>query len=299
MRITTMMNYTNAINSLNKSANTIRKYENQLFTGKKVNTASDDPISMTSILNNRRELGNITQYSKNIATVKSTLNTAEGALTQLSDLLSRCKELVTQGSNGTYNDEAREAIAQEIRELKDQAGLLANTKYGDYYLFGGVDTKTPPYNRETQQWQANKAADRPLNIEVSLNTHININMDGEGIFNGGGVAGNLFDLMDNIVNDLVTGNVNSLSDVRIEELDAAITQVTNSLSKIGSTLNRLDIIDEKNTELELNAKEDLSNKEDADIDELYISLTTARAVYQAGLSVTAKILQTSLIDYLR
>lgn len=299
MRITTMMSYTNAVNSLNKSANSIKKYENQLFTGKKVNTASDDPISMTSILNSRRELGNITQYGKNIATVRSTLNTAEGALTQLSDILSRCKELVTQGANGTYDDESRAAIAQEIQELKDQTGLLANTKYGEYYLFGGVDTKTPPYNRENQVWQANKDADKPLNIEVSLNTNININMDGESIFNGAGIAGNIFDLMDNIMNDLLAGDTTALSGTRLNELDAAINQVTNSISKIGSTINRLDIIEEKNSEFELNAKDDLSNKEDADIDELYISLTTARAVYNAGISVTAKILQTSLIDFLR
>lgn len=294
-----MMNYNNAVNSLNKSANAIRKYENQLFSGKKVNTASDDPIAMTSILNSRRELGNIEQYDKNVSTVRSTLNTTEGALTQLSDILSRCKELVTQGANGTYDDQSREAIAMEIKELKQQTGLIANTKYGEYYLFGGVDTKTPPYNTETQKWQANKAADRPLNIEVSYNTALNLNMDGESIFNGAGVADNLFDLMDNIVNDLLSGNTTSLSEQRMADLDAAINQITSSLSKIGSNLNRLDIIEEKNKEFELNAKHDLSEKEDADIDELYISLTTARAVYNAGLSVTAKILQTSLIDFLR
>lgn len=299
MRITTMMSHNNAVKSLNNSAALIRKYENQLFSGKRVTTVSDDPISVTSILNNRREIGNIEQYSKNISTVRSTLNTTEGALTQVSEILSRVKELTTQGTNDTYNEEAREAIAAELRELKEQVGVLANTKFGEYYLFGGVDTKTPPFNTVTQSWQANPDANKPLYIEVSLNTNINVNMDGEAIFNGAGVAGNIFDLFDNIVDDLLAGNSTDLSEVRLREIDDALTQVSNTISKIGSSINRLDVIEAKNAELELNAKDDLSEKEEADIQEVYIGITTARTVYNAGLSVTAKILQTSLIDFLR
>lgn len=299
MRITTMMSYNNAVNSLNNTSNLIRKYESQLFTGKKVTKSSDDPISMTSILNNRRELGNLEQYEKNISTVRSAIQTTEGTLMQLQDIFSRCRDLVTQGSNGTYDQQSRDAIAQEITELRKQVGLLANTKFGEYYIFGGVDTKMPPYNTETMKWQANPNANKPLNIEVSQNTYIDINMNGEAIFNGGGVANNLFDLLDNITNDLLAGDTDSLGENRIQELDDALNQITNSISKIGSTVNRLDIIESKNKDFELNAQDDLSNKEDADIEEVYIALTTARTVYNAGISVTAKILQTSLIDFLK
>lgn len=299
MRITTMMSYNNAVNSLNNAVCDIQKYQTQLFTGKKVLKASDDPISMVSILNNRRELGNIEQYHKNVSTVRSTLGTAEGALTELKDIILRCSELIIQGSNSTYGDDSREAIAKEIMELKKQVGLLANTKYGDYYLFGGVDTKTPPYNAATGKWQANPDANIPLEIEVSLSTNVDINMNGEEIFNGAGVSDNIFDLLDNVIDDLMKGDVTSLSENRIPQMSNVINQISSSISKIGSNINRLDIVEAKNKEFELNAKEDLSDKEDADIQELYISLTTAKSIYNAGIAVTSKILQTSLIDYLR
>ena len=298
MRITPIMMNKDAMHSLNKTASLINKYNEQLLSGKKVTKPSDDPISMTGILNARRSLNAMEQYDKNISTVRAHLQTAEGALSQIADILSRVNELAIQGSNGTYDEESRFAISQEINELKDQIGLLANTKYGDYYLFGGVDTKNAPYDKTTGNWVADPKANKLIEIEVAEGIFMPINIDGEELFNGNGLGRNVFDLLDNISENLLNGDSNELNN-RIGELNDMTNQILKSTSTIGSTVNRLDLIETKNNDFILNAKEDLSNKEEVDVQELYIQLKSTQAVYQAGIAVTGKILQVSLIDYLR
>lgn len=298
MRITSTIMHNNIISSLNNSASLINKYNTQLLGGKQVTKPSDDPISMTSILNSRRELNDLDQYEKNISTAKSNLQTAEGALTQISDIVGRVKVLLTQGINGSNNAEERESIALEIDALKDQVGLLANTKMGGYYLFGGADINTPPFNKETQSWQADAKANKRVEIEISKGIFIPINVDGEEVFNGAGLGRNIFDVLSDISQNLRDGDTNELTN-RFDDLNGIENQVLKTISGIGATINRIDLMDVKNKDFELNVKEDLANKEEVDIQELYIKLSTAKASYQAGIAVSSKILQVSLVDYLR
>lgn len=298
MRITSNMMHRDTINSLNNAASLMNKYNKQLLSGKKVSKASDDPIAMTSILNSKREIRTIEQFEKNVSTAKSHLQTAEGALTQISDIISRVNELTVQGANGTYDEKSRQAISDEILELKKQIGTLANTKYGDHYLFGGVDTKNAPFDTTGNTWAANPNANKRIEIEISEGVFVPLNIDGEEIFNGAGIGRNIFDLLDDISTDILNGDADSLND-RIGQLDDVSDQLQQGISHIGSTINRIDIVDSKNDEFKLYAQEDLSNKEDADVFELYINLKSAETAYKSGLSVSSKILQTSLLDYLR
>lgn len=298
MRVTTFMTQMNSMKYLGSHAENLNKLNTQLLTGKSILTASDDPISMTSILNNKRKLTNVEQYESNISTANSHLETTEGTLGEIGDIFTRVKELLTQASNDTYTQDELDAIATEISDLKEQVGLLANTKFGDFYIFGGTDISKPPYNKNTGAWEANPAANKPIEIEVSDGVFIPINTDGEEIFNGSGVSRDIFDLFDDIIMDLKSGNTESIRDNRLDEMNDAITQNLRSRSKLGSALNRLDIISSKNAELKINASEDLSNKQDVDVAELAIELTAARTVYQSALAVTGKLLQTSLINHL-
>lgn len=298
MRITTGMSHINAMNYLGYQTSNLNKLNTHLLSGKRVLLGSDDPISMTSILNNRKMIGNIDQYEKNISTVRSHIETTEGSLQEMIDIFERTRELLIQASTDSYTQDERDAIANELIELKDQVGILANTKYGDFYLFGGSDISKPPYNRTTGAWEGNANANKPINVEVAEGVFMPINMDGEEIFNGAGMAGDIFEMFDGIIADLKAGDTQSLRDNRIDQLDKAISQNLKTISQLGSSINRLDIIASKNTDLKLNAKDDLSEKEDADIAEVYIQVQTARAVYQAGIAVTGKLLQTSLIDHL-
>lgn len=293
------MMHSDALNYINGHNTRINKYHTQLLSGKRVNKPSDDPISMTSILNNRRDISRIKQYEKNISTARSHIETTEAALSQLTDLFGRVNELLIQGSSDTYDKDALSAISDEMKELKEQIGVIANTKHGNYYIFGGTDTKTPPYDTATGMWQANPGANKPIEIEISDGTFIPLNSDGEVVFNGKGSSKNLFTLMDDIINDLDTGDTESLRKNRIEELSKATDQTLQSMSKVGTNLNRIDIIEDKNTTLFLNSKEDLSNKEDADLEEVYIELKSAEVIYKSSLSVAARILQTSLMDFIR
>ena len=298
MRMSSTLIHNNIVNSLNKTSELVNMYNSQLLSGKKVQKISDDPISLTSIMNNRNQLYNMEQYDKNISTAKSHLQSAEGALNGISDIILRTQELLLKGNNDTNTEESRESIALELEELKQQVGVLANTKFGDYFVFGGMDTKTKPYDTEKGVWNANPNANKSIEVEISKEVFVPLNVDSDGLFNGVATEKNIFDFFTEAITNIRNGNGDKLTE-RLSELNNIQNRVLKTISGIGATINRIDIVKSKNEDFKLSINEDLSNKQDVDIQELYINLTSAKMSYQAGASVAAKIMQQSLLDFIK
>lgn len=298
MRMSSTLIHNNIVSSLNKTSELVNKYNSQLLSGKKVQKISDDPIALTSIMNNRNQLYNMEQYDKNISTAKSHLQSAEGALNGISDIILRTQELLLKGNNDTNTEESRESIALELEELKQQVGVLANTKFGDYFVFGGMDTKTKPYDTENGVWAANQNANKAIEVEISKEVFVPLNIDSDGLFNGVATEKNIFEFFTEAITNMRAGDGDELTE-RLSELNNIQNRVLKTISGIGATINRIDIVKSKNEDFKLSINEDLSNKQDVDIQELYINLTSAKMSYQAGASVAAKIIQQSLLDFIK
>ncbi len=146
MRISTSLAQQLGVNSILNQQFKLSKTQNQLSTGLRINTPSDDPAASVRVLDIQQSISQNNQYQSNINTLTSRLTFEDGALDSTVNAIQRARELAVQGLNDTNSPSDRNAIAQEIRQIADQLVGLANTQNANgEYLFAGYSSQTPPY----------------------------------------------------------------------------------------------------------------------------------------------------------
>ena len=148
MRISTAAYHASSLASMLLQQSELSKTQNQMASGKRVNTPADDPVATAHILELERAQSESDQFGKNSDLVRSRANLEEQAVADSGTLLQRVRELVLQASNtATLTPSDRKSIATEIDTLKDELGNIANRKDGSgEYLFSGYSTLTQPFS---------------------------------------------------------------------------------------------------------------------------------------------------------
>jgi len=143
-RITNSMINNTMTYNLQRHQTEMDKIQNQLATGKKVQTPRDNPIAATNQMMYRTRLSEIDQYISNINETQSKLNEVDTTLQSTLRIFQRIRELSVQGANGIYsNFERKEAAAAEINQLLEEVVSLANTRGATgKAIFGGFKTGT-------------------------------------------------------------------------------------------------------------------------------------------------------------
>lgn len=261
-------------------------------TLKNIARPSDDPAGTADALALRGRLRAAEQYGNNIDNGMGWLTTADTALNLASNILNRIRDLTLQGSNDSLNDAAKEAVAVELEGLGKDLLARANTQYlGRSVFAGNADTPgafqgAPPVFAGSPGSTVERRVDDARTVRVDA--------DGGAIFGSG--AGSVFALVYNIVADIRSG-VNP--GARLAEIDDSIKTVINGWAEIGTRQAQLieaqDALGETMTTLEAQR----SGIEDADIGKVILDLKLQETNYQVALAVTAKVLQPTLMDFLR
>jgi flagellar hook-associated protein 3 len=157
--------------NLNSNMLRMEEYFQQLSTGKKINLPSDDPAGLVKALRLRTSLKEGEQYLDNIGEAVNYLETTDGALMQINEVVLRIRELTVKAATGTNSSDSVAAIAQEIYELNDQLKMIANTTYGSKYIFAGTNVTEEPY--QNGKWTGNNEI---LNIEITAGVTVAVNI---------------------------------------------------------------------------------------------------------------------------
>ena len=121
------------------STNTVstNKSMEKLSSGSRINRAADDAAGLSISEKMRSQIKGLTQANRNAQDGVSFIQTAEGALSEVSDMLTRMKELSVQVQNGTYSGEDQTNIGSEMKALgKAVADIYVNTKFNGTSVFG-------------------------------------------------------------------------------------------------------------------------------------------------------------------
>ena len=138
MRISTQQIYRQSIGGMMNQQLELNKTQQQVSTGKRFQTASEDPVAAQQSLTMQRSLDRLAQFDKQSILVDGRLREEENAVTSSVDILQRVRELVVGANNGSQSNESRAATAAEIREQVKSLMQLANSQDGNgHYLFGG------------------------------------------------------------------------------------------------------------------------------------------------------------------
>jgi flagellar hook-associated protein 3 FlgL len=143
MRITDSMRFNTMVNNLNNTQSDYNEISEAISTQKKVNRASDDPVAATRILDIRRGKAAIEQYKQNMDISRSWISATETTLSSAYDMLNTVMGIAL-GSAGA-DAATRENAAANIQDIIDSMRSLANTKWGDRYLFSGTREDVAPF----------------------------------------------------------------------------------------------------------------------------------------------------------
>lgn|SRR5690606_2159289 len=287
MRVTQSMLSNNMLRNLSNSYNNMGTYMDQLTTGKKINRPSDDPVIAVKGMDYRSQLKEVEQYQRNTNEVHNWMDNSDDALDQATKALQRLRELAVQASNDTYDTGERHNIMEEVEQLKTHLIDIGNTKVNGKYIFNGTKTDVKPigddYPTDTTD----------VHIEVSNGIKIKVNVNADEVF-GAEAFGNV----DSFITALESGDQGEI-EKSIALLDENINNVLNARADLGARMNRLELIEHRLGSQEISATEMMSNNEDIDYEEVITQLITQESVHRAALSAGSRIIQPTLLDFLR
>jgi flagellar hook-associated protein 3 FlgL len=145
MRITDNMRLNANVSYLFNTQSRYNDLMEKIVTQKKVNRASDDPIVATKIIDIRQGIAANEQYLKNITDSNTWISITESTLSGAYDLLGKAKEIAVGQAMGT-DEESRKISSELVQSIIDAMAGLANTKFGDRYLFSGSKNGTAPFS---------------------------------------------------------------------------------------------------------------------------------------------------------
>ncbi|MBT2603648.1 flagellar hook-associated protein FlgL [Bacillus sp. ISL-53] len=292
MRVTQSMLTNNMLSNLSSSYEKMSKLQEQVSSQKKFSKPSDNPVAAMMGMGYRTNLNQIGQYQSNIAEATNWIDSTDDAITESVSAMQRIRELTVQGSNGTYEGDQLKTITEEIKQLKEHLITLGDTQIGGKYIFNGQDTNVRPSS--VKDGNGNTVyGTGDINLEVFSGISLKINTDGSKIFGDALAAGGS---IDQAIEALENGGDVSGT---LEGLDATINTFLGMQAQVGARQNRIELMTDRLKQQEVFATEILSKNEDVDIEKAIMDLTTQESVHSAALSIGAKIMQPSLLDFLR
>jgi len=185
MRVSTLSTFGRVLLGLRANQLASLRAQEQLSSGRRILRPSDDPAGTARALVVRRELSRAERLQAAIAGGGDQLQMATSTLESGSELLTRARELLVQSMNGTLSDPDRQAIAEELGEIREQLLEQANAQLDGNYLFGGTRSDAAPWE-EVQIGALRRVVYRgnrdEQTIQVGLDTRVGISAAGDQVY---------------------------------------------------------------------------------------------------------------------
>lgn len=272
----------------NKTSSALTNSTVKLSSGVRINSAKDDATGLAISNKLRTQSAALELASRNSLEGVSLVQTAEGALTEVTNMLQRMRELAVQSANDTLTDDDRAVIQVEIDNLVEEVdGVASRTEYNQIKLFTPVDRTA--FEESLRAIEYGDAFDSSLNegtdgyLEIVLQVGPNSDMeittyiaptrsDTLGLINRDGT---------NKINYLT---VASCTDA-ITRLDDAINQINDTRGNLGAVQNRLEYTINNLDNTALNIETARSRIEDTDMAIEMSEYTTLNVLSQASIAI--------------
>lgn len=304
-RVTNLTMSANALRTLQTQQSRLSELQDKATTLNKISRPSDDPAATAKALETRSLLAATAQYGRNIDDGNTWLTAADSALEQATNVMHRIKDLTVLAGNGSLNQSGKDAIALELEALNKDLVSVANSKHLGRNIFAGNSDADAAFTPGTPREPANPADPgtppvfqgtglSPVERRISATQTVRVDADGEAIF--GSDAGSVFATVANIAAQLRSGgDINS----QLAPLETSFKNIVNGRAEIGTRQAQLERAGTVNTELEATLDAQRTGIEKADLGSVIMDLKLQETNYQVALAATARVLQPTLMDFLR
>jgi flagellin len=248
--------------NLNKSQSALQQSMQRLSSGLRINSAADDAAGLAIANNMNAQVKSLNQASRNANDGVSLVQTADGALNETGNILTRMRELATQSSTGTLGSTERGYIQNEFKQLSSEIDRIANsTEFnGTKLLNGNLSTS----GVDIQVGSRNVATNDRINIKVNSASASALGISSVDL---GTQAG---------------------SQSALDTLDSAIKNVSTIRSGLGASQNRLQSTINNLAVAVENTSASQSRIQDVDVASETANMTRANILTQAGTSILSQ-----------
>lgn len=267
------------------------KLQGKLSGGRVITKPSDDPAGTAQALQLRTDKRATEQAARNAADGAAWLTTIDSALTTSVSALRRARDLTVQGANGAMSAQAREAIAKEVEGLRDTLVAQANTSYLGRSVFAGTSNDpafaaAPPY--------AFTGTGPGVERRLAPDAVVRVDVDGAAAFGAAGAT--VFETLDRIAADLRSGAPVA---THLNTIDSHMEAMLGELAGVGTRHKQVMDAQRGIEKTIMDLKGSIADVEDIDLAAVLVELQSQEVAYQAALGATQRVLQPSLMDFLR
>lgn len=323
MRVTNSMLSYNFLKDMRNNLNNMQTMQEQLTSGKEIRKPSDNPFKVSRAMQLHSDIDANKQYNENIKDTINWLDATDTALGQAGNVLQRVRELLVSSGNAAYGSSERKAIKDEINQKVGELSQIINTNFDGKYVFGGTRATSKPMDTqknvdgnteliyrlreggklEDTNSDEYKMIESKMKVEISQGVYMEYNVSATEITNFKNEKGDTIDLkslLGDIVKDLdAPDGKDNLTGKDLQGVTDAINNLLKVRAEVGAKQNRMDSAKDKNIDENFNMTEILSSTEDINFAEKMMQYSTMQTVYMASLQTSAKIIQPSLLDFLR
>ena len=279
-------------NALAKNERAMSKTMEQLSTGKRINSAQDDAAGLAISSRMTSQINGLNQAVRNANDAISMIQTADGALVEITNMLQRMRELAVQSASDTNTATDRDYLELEFDQLNAEIDRIAdNTQWNGVNI---LDQTVGSSGAVTFQIGANASQTVSITFASFINTDgdtlfgkLDFNEDGDVADATVTVDGSDYDETTTSLTDLSV-DTRTLANASVLGLDYAISQVNEERATMGAVMNRLEYAADNLANVSTNAQASRSRVEDADYASATTELARTQIIAQAATAMLAQ-----------
>jgi flagellar hook-associated protein 3 FlgL len=269
----------------------------EVATGKRVTVPSDDPAASADMVQNTIETANVDQYTQNVSSMLSMVQTADSSLGSVVTSLTQAISLGTEGANGTNNTSNLQAIATQVQGILQSVVLQANASYQGTYLFSGTETSSAPYtaSSSSSSGYAYNGNNDVNSVAVGDDLNVQVNVPGSQIFSNS--SADVLGSLSTLVTALQSGDATAIGNATTA-ISAALSNVSQQRVFYGNAESQLNSQETYLQQETVNLTSQQSSLVDVNEAQAATDLSQAETANNAAEAAAAKVLPNTLLNYL-
>ena len=270
----------------------------QVATGQRVTVPSDDPFAASANVQSLAESANVDRYTKNGDAVLSQAQMADSALSSVVNELNQAITLGTEGADGSMSSDDRASIATQVQSLLSQVVSQANTTFNGVSLFSGTAATVPAFVSDSTSptgytYQGNSGVNTTA---IGDTLQVNVNVPGDQVFTN--PNGNVLGSLTQLISALGSGTTADIGDA-VAGVKNALTNISQQRVVYGGVVNQINAQESFLSQETISLTSQQQSLTGVDMSVAISNLTQAQIAHSTILAAAAKVLPTSLLDYLK
>jgi flagellar hook-associated protein 3 FlgL len=284
------------LSAINTAANQFAKAQQEVATGRRINSVSDDPLGASQAIGEHATMATIDAYTATSNSASAKLSATDNVLAGIVDKLSSAIVTGTSARGSTVDQTARDSAAAAIRGLRDSLVTDFNTTFNGTYLFSGTAVDQPPYAQVDGTWTYQGNSDT-TQVEVQHGQLVSTTVNGQAVAQGSDTT-DVFTTLDQLADAIESGDDDAITN-GLSALDRAFDRTLQAQGRLGAAENTVDDATSRLQALRQAADTRRSTLEDANLAESATKMSQASTAYQAALGAVSSAERQSLLDYLQ